>query len=406
MARPLPLCGIRVINFGWVWAGPVVGQTLGFLGAEVLKIESRARVDMTRNLPPFAEGIVDPDRSLSNHACWAGNGSVTLDLKQAEGRALALRLIAESDVVIENFGPGVIERLGFGYEALRAVKPDIILFSMPAAGLSGPLEHVRTYGLSLTSLTGLDSLVGYKGETPIPVENAFSDPFAGIFGGFAILTALSHRRNTGQGQHIEFSQQESVMQLVGPAYMDYVLNSRSGGPKGNEHPTGAAAPHGVFPCRGEDRWISIAVGGDDEWRALVRAMGEPAWARAAELATLAGRIAAIDHVHARVAEWTRAFDDRELADTLQRAGVAASPVLNVGDLLDDPQYRARGTFVEVEHPLGFRETIYGGYVKMSRCEAAVRPGPALGSANDRAFREILGLPEDEYRRLQDSRVIY
>ena len=293
MATPLPLQGIRVINFGWVWAGPVVGQTLGFLGAEVLKIESRARIDMTRNLPPFAEGIVDPNRSLSNHACWAGNGSVTLDLKQAEGRTLALRLIAESDVVIENFGPGVIERLGFGYEALRAVKPDIILFSMPAAGLSGPLEHVRTYGLSLTSLTGLDSLVGYKDESPLPVENAFSDPFAGIFGAFAILTALNHRRHTGKGQHIEFSQQEAVMQMVGPAYMDYVLNGRSGAPKGNEHPTAAAAPHGVFPCRGEDRWISIAVQDDAQWLALVAAMGSPEWAGDAALATLAGRIEAI-----------------------------------------------------------------------------------------------------------------
>ena len=396
MATPLPLQGIRVINFGWVWAGPVVGQTLGFLGAEVLKIESRARIDMTRNLPPFAEGIVDPNRSLSNHACWAGNGSVTLDLKQAEGRALALRLIAESDVVIENFGPGVIERLGFGYQALRAVKPDIILFSMPAAGLSGPLEHVRTYGLSLTSLTGLDSLVGYKGESPLPVENAFSDPFAGIFGAFAILTALNHRRNTGQGQHIEFSQQEAVMQMVGPAYMDYLFNARSGGPKGNEHPTAAAAPHGVFPCRGEDRWISIAAESDAQWLALVGAMGSPEWACDPALATLAGRLEAIDRVHAALGEWTRGFDDRELAQT----------VLNIGDLLDEPHYKARGTFVEVEHPLGFKETIYGSYVKMSRCEAAVRPGPALGADNDRALREILKLSDDEIRRLEQSRIVY
>ena len=274
MAAPLPLQGIRVINFGWVWAGPVVGQTLAFLGAEVLKIESRARIDMTRNLPPFAEGIVDPNRSLSNNACWAGNGSVTLDLKQAEARALALRLIAESDVVIENFGPGVMERLGFGYEALRAVKPDIVLFSMPAAGLYGPLEHVRTYGLSLTSLTGLDSLVGYKGGDPVPVENAFADPFAGIFGSFAIIVALNHRRHTGEGQHIDFSQQEAVMQMVGPAYMDYAFNGRSGGPKGNEHPTAAATTagspsrsaattNGVRSCR---RWANRPGPQRPSWR--------------------------------------------------------------------------------------------------------------------------------------------
>ena len=257
--RHLPLRGLRVVNFGWVWAGPVVGQTLGFLGAEVLKVESAARIDMTRNLPPFAEGRPGHDRSLSNHACWAGNGSVTLNLKKPEALELALRLIARADVVVENFGPGAMQRMGLGYETLRAQRADIILCSMPAAGLSGPLEHVRTYGLSLTSLTGLDSMVGYKGGDPIPMENAFSDPFVGIFGAFAILAALNHRRNTSEGQHIDFSQQEAVMQMVGPAYMDYVMNGRSSGPKSNEHPLGAAAPHSVFPCRGEDRWISIAV---------------------------------------------------------------------------------------------------------------------------------------------------
>lgn len=406
MNRKLPLQGVRVINFGWVWAGPVVGQTLGFLGAEVLKIESRARIDMTRNLPPFAEGIPGPDRSLSNHACWAGNGSVTLDLKKAEGYELALKLIAESDIVIENFGPGVMERIGFGYDKLRSVKPDIILFSMPAAGLYGPLDHVRTYGLSLTSLTGLDSLVGYKGEAPIPVENAFADPFAGIFGSFAILTALRHRRCSGEGQHIDFSQHEAVMQMVGPAYMDYLFNGRSGGPKSNEHPTASAAPHGVFPCAGNDRWIALAVTTDEEWAALVDAMGKPAWAVDPALNCAAGRIVSIDLIHAHIAEWTRQQDDGALASSLQAKGVAATPVLTVGDLLDNPHYRARNTYIEVEHPLGFKETIYGPYVKLSRSPAEVRIGPMMGQDNDRAFLEILKLPAEEYQRLKDAQVIY
>ena len=404
--RALPLAGIRVVNFGWVWAGPVVGQTLAFLGAEVLKVESRQRLDMTRTLPPFAEGQPGPDRSLSNHACWAGNGSVSLNLKEQEARDLALDLIAHSDVVVENFGPGVMERLGFGYERLCEVRPDVILFSMPAAGLYGPLEHVRTYGMSLTSVTGLDSLVGYKGGGPVPFENAFSDPLAGIFGAFAIVTALNHRRNTGQGQHVDFSQQEAMMQLVGPAYMDYVFNGRSGAPKGNEHPLAAAAPHGVFPCRGDDRWISIAVQGDAEWAGLVRAMGDPEWARAAEFSTRPARIANVDALHAHIGEWTAQHDDRELAARLQEHGVAAAPVLNVGDLLHDPQFVARNTFVEVQHPLGFRETIYGAYVKMSRSAPVVRPGPMIGQDNEHAFREVLGLSEERYRDLVERQIIY
>ena len=406
MARALPLEGIRIANFGWVWAGPVVGQTLGFLGAEVLKIESRARIDLTRMLPPFGGGIRDPDRSLSNHACWAGNGSVTLNLKKSEARELARRLIAKCDVVIENFGPGVMEGLELGWESLRAVKPDVIMFSMPAAGLTGPLKDIRTYGLSLTSTTGLDSLTGYRGGPPVPVENAFSDPYNGIMGAFAILCALHHRDRTGEGQHIDYSQQEAVMQMVGPAFMDYAMNGRVAGPIGNRHPLLPAVPHGVFPCAGEDRWVSIAVLSDAEWRGLMAAMGSPDWATAPELATATGRAQRIDDIHERVAAWTAAHDDRELAARLQRHGVAAAPVLNVADLLADPHYRARGTFIEVQHPLGFRETIYGAYVKTSRTVAHVRTGPRMGQDNDHVFTTLLGLTDERYRELIAEQVIY
>jgi crotonobetainyl-CoA:carnitine CoA-transferase CaiB-like acyl-CoA transferase len=402
----LPLEGVRVANFGWVWAGPVAGQTLAFLGAEVYKVESYARVDMTRNLPPFAEGERDPNRSLSNHACWAGNGSVSLNLKKPEAVELARQLVAECDVVIENFGPGVMEQFGLGYEELRAVKPDLVMFSMPAAGLDGPLKDIRTYGLSLTSTTGLDSLTGYVGGGPIPVENAFSDPYNGIMGAYAVLVALRHRDRSGVGQHIDYSQQEAVMQMVGPAFMDYELNGRVAGPFGNRHPLAAAAPHGVFPCNGEDRWISIAVAGEGEWRGLVAAMGEPDWAGAPEFADASQRVQHIDELHERIAAWTRDYDDDELSHRLQERGVAAAPVLNVADLLRNSHYRARGTFVEVEHPLGFRETIYGAYVKTSRSRARVNPGPAIGQDNDYVFRELLGLTEERYRDLVEREVIY
>ena len=406
MANKRPLEGIRVVNFGWVWAGPVVGQTLGFLGAEVFKVESRARIDMTRNLPPFAEGEPGPNRSLSNHACWAGNGSISLNLKKPEAKQLVLELIAQSDVVVENFGPGVMEQLGLGYSELVSEKKDIILFSMPAAGLSGPLKSVRTYGLSLTSLTGLDSLVGYKGEGPTPVENAYSDPFVGILGAFAILAALQHRDNTGTGQHVDFSQQEAIMQMVGPAYMDYALNGRVGGTKGNEHPLSAASPHGVFPCAGEDRWISIAVMTDGEWQGLREAMEHPEWAAEDAYATSKGRQANIDELHRHLAGWTASFDDHELADRLQGFGVAAAPVLNVADLLHDPHYKARKTYIEVTHPLGFRETIYGSYVKTSAFDAAIKPGPVIGQDNERVFKEILAMSGQRYDQLVADEVIY
>ncbi|MBI4518565.1 MAG: CoA transferase [Deltaproteobacteria bacterium] len=406
MSKALPLQGIRVANFGWVWAGPVVGQTLGFLGAEVYKIESRARIDLTRMLPPFGGGVRDPDRSLSNHACWAGNGSISLNLKKAEAQELARQFIATCDVVVENFGPGAMQDMNLGYETLTALKPELVMLSMPAAGLYGPLKDIRTYGLSLTSITGLDSLTGYPGGPPVPVENAFSDPYNGIMGAFAVLAALMYRDRCGTGQHIDYSQQEAVMPMVGPAFMDYVLNGRVAGPLGNRHPLAAAAPHGVFPCAGADRWVSVAVVTEAEWQGLVKAMAEPAWARAPEFAQLADRLHHLDDLHQHLAAWTADFNDYELAQLLQRHGVAAAPVLNVGDLLKDPHYRARGTFIEVQHSLGFRETIYGAYVKTSRTEADVRSGPQIGQDNDFVFKKLLGVSEDRYRRLIEEQVIY
>jgi len=401
-----PLEGVRVANFGWVWAGPVTGQTLSFLGAEVYKVESYARVDMTRTLPPFAEGQRDPNRSLSNNACWAGNGSVSLNFKEEEALDLARDLIRECDVVVENFGPGVMDRLGLGYEELKKIKPDIVMFSMPATGLYGPLKDLRTYGLSLTSTTGLDSTVGYSADDLLPVENAFSDPFNGIFGAYAILTALAHKKRTGQGQQIDFSQQEAVMQMMGPAFMDYSINGRVAGPLCNRHPLAAAAPHGVFPAAGEDQWISLAISSEPEWLSLIEVMGQPEWALAPQFADSDARILNVVDLHEHVSAWTSGFDKKELSERLQAVGVAAAPVLAVADLLDDPHFKARNTFVEVDHPLGYRETIYGAYVKLSRSRPDIRPGPYIGQDNDTVFQDILGLSEDRYQALKDAKVIY
>jgi crotonobetainyl-CoA:carnitine CoA-transferase CaiB-like acyl-CoA transferase len=299
----LPLAGVRVVNFGWAWAGPAAGQTLGILGAEVYKIETRARIDINRTLPPFAEGIADPDRSLQNNAGWAGNRSVQLDLTKPEGRELALRLVAVSDIAIQNFGPGVLQKLDLGYERLAEVRPDLILVSMPGAGTRGPLSHLRTYGNSLGGIAGMDALTGYLGEGPMSMENGFADPYSGVAAAFSALLALRHRDRTGRGQHIDCSQQETLMQMVGPLFMDYALNERVAGTIGNRHPLAAAAPHGVFPCAGEDRWIAIAVGGDEEWQGLVRAMGEPDWAR--DYDSFERRREGIDEIHERLAAWTR-----------------------------------------------------------------------------------------------------
>jgi len=403
----MPLAGLRVANFGWGWLGPVAGQTLSRLGAEVYKIESRVRIDINRTIPPFATGRErDPDCSLQNHAGWAGNGSITVDLKKPEGQALAREVVGKCDIVLENFGPGVMNKLGLGYEALCAANPDVVMVSMPAAGLFGAMSDVRTYGMSLGAITGLESTTGYFGEHPVPMENAFADPLGGVIGAFAALLGVHYRKRSGGGQHVDFSQQEGVMQLVGPAFMDFFMNGRVAGPIGNRHPTGAAAPYGVFPCAGEDRWISLAVQDDAAWRALLGAMEHPDWAGGATFATREGRVANIEALHAELARWTSGFDDYELAEQLQGVGGAAAPVLNVADLLSDPHYKARKTFIEIEHPLGFRETVYGNYVKTSRVEPAYAPGPAMGQDNEHVYRDLLGISDARYRELVAQEVIY
>jgi benzylsuccinate CoA-transferase BbsF subunit len=337
---------------------------------------------------------------------FAGNGSVSLNLSKPEAKQLALKLVAQSDVVIENFGPGAMDGMGLGYEMLKGARRDIVYVSMPPTGPTGPLRNLRTYGVTLTSIAGLDSMTGYLDGVPVPFENAYADPYNGLMAAFAAMLGLRHRNLTGEGQHIDYSQLEGVMQMAGPAFMDYFLNCRSAGPIENRHALGAAAPHGVFPCSGDDRWIAIAVLTDGQWSSLVEAMGRPEWALSPAYATAAGRILAIDALHERIAAWTAGHDDYELAADLQRQDVPATPVLNVADLLSDPHYKARGTFAEVQHSLGFVETIYGAYVKMSRTPANVRPGPVIGQDNERVFKGLLGVSDDDYERLIAEQVIY
>ncbi len=401
----LPLEGVRVANFGWVWAGPMVGQVLGFLGADVIKVESRARIDIIRHVPPFEDPKPHPDRSLTQHNMWSGNSSVSLDLAKPEGRALAHALVARSDIALENFGPGVAERFELRYADLCKVRPDLVMLSMPAAGHSGPLKNVRTYGNALASLTGLDSLTGYGPGDVIPFEQPMADAHNGVLGAFALLAALHQRRATGEGQLIELSQQEGLSHLIAPAFMDYMLNGRVGGPLGNRHPLGQAAPHGVFPCAGEDRWIAIVVEDEMEWRALAVTVDQD-WIRSDAFATRAGRLAGLDALHERLADWTRPQDMRALCEKLQARGVAATPVLDVPGLSDDPHFRARGTFAEVENPQGFPETIYAPYVKMSRSRTTARPGPMIGQDNERVLKGLLGLSESRYAELVEKQVIY
>ncbi|HLI26517.1 MAG TPA: CoA transferase [Chloroflexota bacterium] len=400
------LSGVRVVEFAVFAAGPVVGKLMANYGAEVIRVESHTNPDGFRtHYPPFAGGTPGLDRS----GCFAlfndGKLGVTLNLKVPAGVALAKRLVARADVVVENFTPGTIERLGLGYEALRAVKPDLVMLSSCNMGQTGPYARHPGFGSMLSSLGGFTHLTGYPGELPLLNYGPYIDFIGAGYGLIAVLAALDHRRRTGQGQHIDLAQYECGLQFVIPALLDYVANGRLAERAGNrsEH----CAPQGAFPCRGDDAWCTISVTSDAEWEALRRAMGDPEWARDPAYATVLGRKAHEDAIEARLAEWTRQYTPRELMALLQAAGVPAAAVNTMADLYSDPQLAARGFWQPLPHPaFGTFRYESGGFTLSETPQQPGLPSPCLGEHNEYVFRELLGLSAEEFADLRERQVIY
>ena len=401
----MPLEGLRVIDFGWVWAGPITGQLLGDLGAEVIKVESRIRPDFIRLFPPFAEGKPDPDGALFFHSLNRNKLSVTLDLTQPKAAELIKRLVRISDVVIENFSPKALRNLGLDYPALRGVKPDLIMASLSAAGQTGPLKDIMTYGPSLGALAGLDSLIGYPGERVLGWPMAYTDPASGTLAVFAILAALYYRKRTGEGQYIDLAQWEATTALLPEFILDYTLNGRVAGTQGNRHPH--MAPHGCFRCRGEDAWISIAIQTEEEWEDFCRVLGNPPWSQEKRFASGKIRLQHQEELNERIEEWTVRHTPEAATKILQESGIAAFPSYGIGDILQDPHFEARGAKVVVDHPKMKGEILYGLPWKFSRTPGSIRRhAPLLGEHNQYVFCELLGMSENEVSRLVEEKVLY
>lgn len=407
--RPYPLEGYRLIDFGWVYSAPLLSSMLADMGAEVIKVESRKRLDANRRvgrpliggqpLPGDETELVPLFQQVNRNKLGIG-----VDLKHPQAATLLRELVRKSDAVVENFTPGVMAKLGLGYEALREVKPDIIMISLSSAGQEGPLAQLRGYGFTLTSLGGLDSVVGYPGE---PVLGAampnLSDPSAAVHGALLVLAALYHRERTGQGQYIDLSQLESITSLLGEPMMDYTLNGRVAGPQGNQHPT--MAPHGIYPCRGEDKWLSIAIGSEEEWQSFCRALGYPPWTQEERFTDSGGRLAHRDELDRMVSQWTRRYSPYEATEILQRAGVAAAPVLSIEEQHQDPHFQAR-VHLRGHHPLLGPQLLFATPWKLSDTPGGLRrPAPLLGQHNEYVFGQLLGLSQDQIAQLAADGVI-
>ncbi len=402
----LPLEGVRVADFSWVWAGPFCTVHLAYLGAEVIKIESQARLDLTRRLPI---GPADMKPGVNRCALfnqWAqGKKSLLLNFTKPEGIALAKELIRKSDVVVENFATGVMDQLGLGYEELKKIKPDIIMASISGYGHTGPQRHYMAYGPAIAPLTGLSSLTGYAGGPPQEVGISYGDPNAGINAAVAICAALAARQRTGQGQYIDVSLWEAVAALVPEGWMDYVMNGTQPPRRGNRDPW--MSPHNCFRCAGEDEWVSIACGTDEEWQALCQAIELPQLATAGRFRTARDRKAHEDELEQLLTAWTEQRDKWAVTRILQVAGVAAFPSMNSKDLAEDPQLNARGFFVRLPHPEVGVRTHTGIPWLLTHSPNGVRaPAPLLGQDTDQVMRDVLGYSDQEIARLKEERVLY
>jgi benzylsuccinate CoA-transferase BbsF subunit len=397
-----PLAGIRVTDFTWAWAGPMGTLMLAMLGAEVIKIESRTRLDHSR-LRSIQIGALKtgPDASAIFNDLNLNKLSLTLNLRKEEAREVVRRLVARSDVAVQNMRPGVLDRLGLGYEDLRRIKPDIVMLSSSAMGATGPEKSYGGYAPTFASMSGIADLSGYPDQQPSPLSGSV-DLRVGAMCTFAMLAALHHRDRTGEGQHIDLSSTEVLSSMMGDAFLEYSVTGRV--PKRCGNRDSVMAPHGCYRCKGEEeRWVSIAIGDENEWGALKSVLADPELEDEA-FATPQGRWRDQERLDPIVERWTLEREPGEATEILQQAGVPALPVQTSLTVSSDPQVIERGVLTRVTHPV-VGERIVTGPPWRFEGAGIHSPAPLIGQHNDYVLGEILGMSRQEIERLAQEGVL-
>lgn len=403
--RRAALGGLKVVEFGGFAAGPVVGKYLSNYGAEVIRVESRKRLDGFRaNYPPFKDNIPGTDRAGIFNFFNDGKRSITLNLKTDQGVEIARRLVNRADVVVENFTPGTMARLGLGYDYITQDNPTVVMLSSCNQGQTGPHSGHPGFGTHLTSLSGFTQLLGEPGKEPPLLYGPYIDYIAVGYGLIAVLAALARRKRTGKGCYVDLSQYESGVQFVAPAMLDLFVNGRVADRNANHD--AVAVPHGVFPCAGEDRWCAISVHDDAEWTRLVDALGNPDWAKEPVLATVVGRRQQERDIEERLASWTRTQERDALVEQLRAYGVHVYPVNSMADLFSDPQLQYRQHWRPVDHPVIGRAHVAAPPFLLRETPPVVeRPAPLLGQHTEQVLTEILGYSAEQVEELTREGVL-
>ena len=407
-AKPaLPLEGIRVAEFAWVWAGPYAGVLLSALGAEVIKIEGPKRLDLTRRsvIWPRAEEApqkIGPDAGLIFNTMNLNKRSLTLDLSQPEGRELALRLAAECDVIYDNMRPGAMVKLGLDHENLRRTNPELIVASSSGRGHGGPETEYLGYAMVHQGVAGGAYISGYPDDHPTH-SGGDVDVMNAITLAFSVVAALHHRDRTGEGQFIDYSQCEGVSSLLGEVLLEHEMTGEIPERAGNSHRS--SAPHNVYRCWGVDRWLAIEVHSNEEFGRLAATMGRPDLAEDPRFAAAAARKQNEGELDQIIGAWTRERDRDWLARELLGAGVAAAPSRDARDLYADSHLRARGSFVTVEHPEWGDLELVGPPFRIEGRDLSPRRAPLLGEHTDAILGGLLGLSSGELADYRRRRIV-
>ena len=389
--------GTKILELGSGAAGPIAIRYFAEHGATVVRIESASRPDFLR-VYAYSKNAEHPlEMSTMFDALNVDKLSVTLNLKHPEGVALARRLVSWADAVAENFAPKAMKGFGLDYDTLAVDKPDLVMVSTCLNGQTGPHRDYPGFGGQGSALSGFNYLTGWPDREPIGPFATITDSLSPRFTAAALAAALLYRRRTGRGVYLDVSQVEAGLWSLSPWLLDYEVDDHVGQRRGNR--SDRVAPHGVFPCSGDDRWVAIAVWDDDEWEGLAAVMGidDPGWAVAA------GRLADVERLEKVVAAWTTEREALDVAEQLQAVGVEAVPVQDFSDVHDDPQLASRDHFMELEHPImGPGDYERNGFRLSDAPSGYERAGPTLGQHNDQVLGEILGLGEEERQRLLDE----
>ena len=401
--QPLPLQGVRVADFGQVIAAPVTAQMLGWLGAEVILVETESRFT-TRVWPPFADGEFGINQSGGFNLVNNNKLSCSLDLSKPDALEIARGIIGVSDVLVENYATGAMERLGLGYDEVRKLRPDIVYMSLGAFGRSGPFKDLTGFHSVINLFSGLAAVAGYPDSHPRIMGGLIPDAFAGCYCVLAVLEALYHRSRTGEGQYIEASMTEALTGMIPSAVMEYSLTGKEHERVGNRD--GRNSPHNVFRCLGEEKWVAVSVETDQQFRCLAHASGNPGWADDPRFATATARLENQDALEGLIREWTVRMEVHEVVAALQASGVPASPVNDSADVLADPHLVERGFVAKIEHPVaGERPVLSLPWSTDGRRVDHLRAAPTFGQHNEWVLKELLQLPDEQYDRLVSSGAI-